>query len=72
MTIHRLLAGMLVWGVALALSGCASPLRAWYEGLQNSAQNQCDKQPPGAREDCLAGLNKKTYDAYDKERTAPR
>lgn len=72
MTIHRCVTRVLVPVVVLVISGCASPSRAGYEGLQISAQNECEKQPPGAREDCLAGLNKKTYDTYDKERTTPR
>ena len=57
---------------ALGLSGCALPARAWYDGLQIGAQNNCDKQPPGAREACQARLNNKSYDAYEKERSAPR
>ncbi len=69
---HRLITVLLVSGFAWSLSGCASPSRAWYEGMQISAQNNCDKLPPGAREDCLSKLNKTTYDTYEKERTAPR
>ncbi len=72
MTMQRLVTILLAAGIALTLSGCATPSRALFEGLQTSAQNNCDKQPPGAREDCLSKLNKQTYDAYDKERTAPR
>jgi len=47
-------------------------MRAWYDGLQIGAQNSCDNQPPGAREECQARLNNKSYDAYEKERSAPR
>ena len=72
MTTHRLVTVLLVSHAAMAVSGCAAPARAWFEGLQTSAQINCDKQPPGAREDCLARLNNMTYDAYDKARTTPR
>lgn len=50
----------------LSLSACTT--QAWYEGLKQGAANQCDSQPPGAREDCLSRLNNKSYDAYNKER----
>ncbi|MDR3368320.1 hypothetical protein [Rhodoferax sp.] len=52
--------------LTLAVSACTT--QAWYEGMKQGAVNQCDKQPPGAREDCLSRLNNKTYDAYNKER----
>jgi hypothetical protein len=55
-------------GACLLASVSACTTQAWYEGMKQSAVNQCDKQPPGAREDCLSRLNKKTYDAYNKER----
>ncbi len=58
--------GCLLFVLALSLSACST--RSWYEGMKMGAENECQKQPPGAREDCLARLNKKTYDAYDKER----
>jgi len=32
------------------------------------AENDCNKQPPGAREDCLNRLNRQSYDRYEKER----
>ena len=59
---------VVLWAAALGmgLGGCST--RAWYEGMKLSAENECQKQPPGAREDCLAKLNRKTYDAYEKER----
>jgi hypothetical protein len=62
----------LVCGMLAVTSGCALPMRAWYDGLQIGAQNSCDNQPPGAREECQARLNNKSYDAYEKERSAPR
>jgi hypothetical protein len=54
----------------LLVSVSACTTQAWYEGMKQGAVNQCDKQPPGAREDCLSRLNKKTYDAYNKERAS--
>ncbi|MFZ4625396.1 MAG: hypothetical protein ACOYNF_14315 [Rhodoferax sp.] len=60
--------GLLVLVVSMSVGGCAS--RSWYEGMQLSAENECQKQPPGAREDCLLRLNKKSHDAYEKERAA--
>jgi ABC-type uncharacterized transport system auxiliary subunit len=52
--------------LTLSLSACTT--QAWYEGIKQGAANQCDSQPPGAREDCLSRLNNKNYDAYNKER----
>ena len=72
MKIFRLTTVFMTLGIVWGIAGCASPTRAWYDGLQTSAQANCDKQPPGAREDCLSRLNKATYDTYNKERaTAP-
>ena len=53
---------------ALGMAGCST--RNWYEGMKLGAENDCQKQPPGAREDCLSQLNKKSYDAYEKERAS--
>ena len=41
--------------VPFGLTACTT--QAWYDGMQRRAENQCDSQPPGAREDCLARLN---------------
>jgi hypothetical protein len=54
--------------LSLLLGGCST--RSWYEGMRLGAEGQCEKQPPGAREDCLARLNKQSFEAYDKERKA--
>jgi len=72
MNTSRVAIVVLGFATALSLSGCALPARAWYDGLQIGAQNNCDKQPPGAREECQSRLNNKSYDAYEKERSAPR
>lgn len=60
----RALATGLLAGVLL--SACTTG--AWYEGMKTSAQQECERQAPGAREDCLSRLNQKSYDAYSKER----
>ena len=53
----------------VSANGCST--QAWYEGVKQGAVNQCNSQPPGAREDCLSRLNHKTYDTYNKERPTP-
>ena len=50
-----------------ALTACTS--REWYESANANAKNDCNKLLPGAREDCLAKVNKTPYDTYEKERT---
>jgi hypothetical protein len=54
--------------VLLLVSGCTT--QAWYEGFKIGAENECYKQPPGAVSDCLARLNKKSQDEYEKERSS--
>lgn len=49
-------------------SACTS--QAWYEGFKVRAENDCNKQPPGAREECLRRVNQQSYDSYEKERAA--
>lgn len=56
--------------LALLLAGCTTA--AWYEGGKRSAEAECRRQPLGAQQDCLARVNKKSYDDYDKERSQPR
>ena len=63
----RLMALLLL---ALALAGCTTA--AWYEGGKRSAEAECRRQPLGAQQDCLARVNQKSYDDYDKERSQPR
>jgi hypothetical protein len=53
---------------ALWLSGCS--MHAWYEGMKIGAENECRKQQPSAVEDCLSRINKKSYEEYEKERSA--
>jgi len=51
----------------LFASGCTTA--AWYESMQQSAINNCDKQESGARADCLSRVNKKSQSSYEKERS---
>lgn len=54
--------------VSLVLvTGCTTA--AWYESMQQSAINNCDKQESGARADCLSRVNKKSQSSYEKERS---
>ncbi len=48
------------------LPGCTA--RAWYEGGRASAENECRKLPPGGYEDCMARVNRQSYEDYEKER----
>ena len=52
--------------VATALTACTS--REWYESANSVARNDCNRMQPGAREECLAKVNKTPYDDYQKER----
>lgn len=51
---------------AALLPACSS--RAWYEGMRASAENECRKLPPGGYEDCMARVNRQSYEDYEKER----
>jgi hypothetical protein len=55
---------------SLLTGGCTT--QAWYEGINLRAENECAKQAPGAREECRASVNKKPYDAYEKERATTK
>ncbi len=55
---------------SLLAGGCTT--QAWYEGMNLRAENECAKQAPGAQEECRASVNKKSYDAYEKERAAAK
>jgi uncharacterized lipoprotein len=52
------------------LAGCST--QAWYEGVRRGAENDCNRQAPGAAEQCRAGVTTKNYDAYEKERAAQK
>jgi hypothetical protein len=58
--------GFVVVCAAAVLVGCTS--REWYESANATARNECNRMQPGAREECLANVNKTPYDDYEKER----
>jgi len=62
-SMHRTMA----LGLLALLSACSH--QAWYEGFKVAAVNDCNKQPPGEREECLRRANHQSYDSYEKERS---
>jgi hypothetical protein len=58
---------LLACAVLATLGACTT--RAWYESTSAAARNDCERMQPGAREDCLAKVNKTPYDKYEKDRT---
>lgn len=66
--LHRRRIQVLATGVITTLLLSACTTGAWYEGMKVSARQECERQAPSARDDCLSRLNKKSYDAYSKER----
>ncbi len=48
------------------LPGCTA--RAWYEGGRAGTESECRKLPPGGYEDCMARVNRQSYEDYEKER----
>ena len=61
-----LLPGLAVVALALVLAGCST--RAWYEGTKRSAENECQRQPPGEAAGCLARVNSLSYEDYERRR----
>ncbi|MCX7278036.1 MAG: hypothetical protein NTZ15_12060 [Burkholderiales bacterium] len=53
--------------LALLLSGCSA--EAWYNGMQQSAQEACRIQRSGPMESCAAGRYAKPYAEFEKERS---
>ncbi len=62
--------GLALLLVASGLSACAT--RNWYEGVRMSAKAECNRMEGAARQDCLARVNDKSYDDYEKERSQER
>jgi hypothetical protein len=62
----KFLSALLACAALTTLSACTT--RAWYESTSAAARNDCNRMQPGAREDCLAKVNKTPYDTYEKER----
>jgi hypothetical protein len=55
---------------SLSLAGCSTAV--WYEAMKRSAENECRRQPADEGERCLARLNKKSYEEYERERSAQK
>jgi len=53
-----------------AVTGCTA--RSWYEGSKKSAEDYCNHLPPGDVDQCLKGMNKQSYEEYEKERTGQK
>ncbi|MBK7474184.1 MAG: hypothetical protein IPO58_00270 [Betaproteobacteria bacterium] len=70
MNIEQVIVSTLFATAMLAAAGCTTA--AWYEGMKRSAENECRRQPADESERCLARLNKKTYEEYEKERTGQK
>ena len=70
MRIQQLIVSTFIAGAMLAAGGCTTA--AWYEGMKRSAESECRRQPADESERCLARLNKKTYEEYEKERTGQK
>jgi hypothetical protein len=51
---------------SLLLSACST--QAWYTGFRQGGENQCRQANPADAEACIARLNNKSYDEYNKER----
>jgi len=57
---------------AATLVGSACTTEAWYEGVKQSARNDCQRQPPSAVNECLSRVNSQTYQDYEKERSGSK
>jgi len=66
MSIHRAIVPALLSAIILAATGCTTA--AWYEGMKRSAENECRRLPADESERCMARLNKKSYEDYERER----
>lgn len=51
----------------LVLGACST--RAWYEGMQNGAEDACRRKPEAEAQRCLDRLNRQGYDDYEKTRS---
>jgi hypothetical protein len=54
--------------VLMVISVQACSQRLWYEGLKQSHRNECNKEPPSAREECLRETTSDSYDEYQRKR----
>lgn len=63
---------VLIWLTLVIASTTGCTTQSWYEGVKQGAENNCRNQPTTASERCLDNLNKKTYEAYEKERSGQK
>ncbi len=58
---------LLVGSTVGILAGCSA--RYWYNYAAGNAKAECERKAPPERPDCLATVNNRTYDEYEKERS---
>lgn len=46
----------------------ACSAETWYRGIQNHAENECNREPAGEREGCLRRVNTLPYQEYERNR----
>ena len=68
MKLNRFVRGLMAIPTLLLLGACST--QAWYEGVRQSGEQACRREPPGAVDECLARINKQGYDDYSKARSA--
>ena len=64
MTIPWKMSGLLL--LVLMLPACST--RAWYQTVQATARQECQRQPPAEQARCEAQLNKDDFETYEKMR----
>lgn len=50
----------------LFLTACST--QAWYEGMKQSAELECQRQPAGSLQECRNRINRQDYGQYEKAR----
>lgn len=55
---------------SVLVSACST--EAWYEGVKQSAKDNCRNQPPSAVDECLSRLNDQSYQDYEKARSGTK
>ena len=53
--------------LSLLLTGCSAS--AGYRIMQETAKQNCQKQPPTERDKCEARIDKEDYETYEKNRS---
>lgn len=67
MTIPRKMSGLLLLVLTIPLLPACST-RAWYQTVQATARQECQRQPPTEQARCEAQLNKDDFESYEKAR----